>query len=267
MSLPVKGTQRVRHPLRLRVLEVAEVRAITPRMVRVALVGPDLEDFTSLAYDDHVKVFFPHPGKPVPVPVVSENGLAFPEGQRPPARDYTPRRFSAQALEIDFVLHGDGPASTWAAQARPGQMLAVGGPRGSFVVSNDFDWYLLAGDETALPAIGRRLEELPAGAKAIAVIEVADAAEEQAFALKADARITWLHRNGAEPGTTTLLADAIGALALPPGDGYCFVAAEANAAKAVRSLLVERFGHNPDWVKAAGYWQRLSADFDDGHAH
>ena len=93
-----------------------------------------------------------------------------PEGvERSPGRDYTPRRYDAgrNELVIDFALHDAGPATDWAAQAEPGQQLAVGGPRGSFVVPDDFDWYLFIGDETALPAIGRRLEELRAGARAI----------------------------------------------------------------------------------------------------
>ena len=79
-------------------------------------------------------------------------------------RDYTPRRYDLDTLEldIDFVLHGDGPASTWAEQAKPGQFLHIGGPRGSMIVPDIFDSYLLIGDETALPAIARRLEGLAA---------------------------------------------------------------------------------------------------------
>lgn len=96
-------------------------------------------------------------------------------------RDYTPRRFDLKTgeLDIDFVLHGDGPASTWAAQAQPGQTLHIGGPRGSMVVPDMFDSYLLIGDETALLAIARRLEELSANCRATVVVEVENAAEEQ----------------------------------------------------------------------------------------
>src|SRR5690606_11546792 len=104
----------------------------------------------------------------------------FPPGTRPEMRDYTPRFWNiAQGwIELDFVLHGDGPAASWAAAAAPGKTLVIGGSRGSLVIPMAFDWYLLAGEQTALPAIGRRIEELPAGAKVLALIEVDNAAEE-----------------------------------------------------------------------------------------
>jgi len=148
-----------------------------------------------------------------------------------------------------------GSALDWAAQARPGQFLGVGGPRGSFIVPDDFDWYLLAGDETALPAIGRRLEELPAGTRALVVVEVADAGEEQRFETRARLDLRWLHR-GAEPREKSLLQEAIAGLALTPGEGYAWVAAEAATAKAVRRHLVEDRGLNKNRVKAAAYWKR-----------
>jgi len=135
-------------------------------------------------------------------------------------------------------------------------LLGVGGPRGSFIVPDDFDWYLLAGDETALPAIGRRLEELPAGARAIVVVEVADAGEQQRLDTNARLETVWLDRGGVEPGAQPLLFDAIASLALPSGEGYAWVAAEAATAKAVRRHLVEERGLPKDRVKAAAYWKR-----------
>jgi NADPH-dependent ferric siderophore reductase len=114
---------------------------------------------------------------------------------------------------VDFVLHGDGPASSWAAQAEVGQKIVIGGPRGSMIIPDAFDWYLLAGDETALPAIGRRLEELPAAARAVAVIEVASKEEEQLLRTNAQAEIIWVHRNGAEAGNNDLLLRRIEQLA------------------------------------------------------
>ncbi len=171
--------QRVRHPLKMRLLQVLRTQLLSPQLLRVTLGGEDLADFTSGSFDDHIKVFFPAPGAERPVlPVVGPDGIVFPEGQpRPQARDYTPRRFDpvARELDIEFVLHGDGPASTWAAQARPGQYLGVGGPRGSFVIPTEFDWHLLIGDDTALPAIARRVEELGPDARVIVVAEVTSA--------------------------------------------------------------------------------------------
>jgi NADPH-dependent ferric siderophore reductase len=207
-----------------------------------------------------VKLFFPQPGQDKPIlPTPSPNGPVYPEGvARPAARDYTPRRYdgAAETLVVDFVLHGDGPATIWAAQARPGDFLGVGGPRGSFIVPDDFDWYLLAGDETALPAIGRRLEELPAGARVIVVAEVANAGEEQRFETRARVETHWLHRDGAEPGNRPPLQRTIAELSLPPGEGYAWVAAEAATAKALRRTLVDQRGLPKDRVKAAAYWKQ-----------
>jgi NADPH-dependent ferric siderophore reductase len=256
----VRTARRVRHETKMRLLQVREVGRLTPKMVRVVVGGEALAGFVSAAHDDHVKLFFPQPGHDMPVlPTPTPNGPVYPEGAvRPAARDYTPRRYdpAANTLTIDFVLHGEGPAATWAAQARPGQFLGVGGPRGSFIVPDDFDWYLLAGDETAVPAIGRRLQELPAGTRVIAVVEVADAGEEQKLDTRANLEMHWLHRTGAEAGNHLLLQRALTEFVLPPGEGYAWVAAEASAAKALRRYLVDQRGLPKDRVKAAAYWKQ-----------
>jgi NADPH-dependent ferric siderophore reductase len=252
--------RRVRHETRRRLLQVGDVRQLTPKMLRIVVGGDELQGFVSAAHDDHVKLFFPPPGQEKPaMPTHTPNGPVYPEGMpQPAARDYTPRRYdpAASALTIDFVLHGEGPATAWAAQARPGNFIGVGGPRGSFIVPDDFDWYLLAGDEAALPAIGRRLEELPAGTRAIVLAEVADADEEQHFDTRTKLEVHWLHRDGDRPGVRPLLHDAIAQLKLPSGDGYAWVAAEAATAKALRRLLVDERGLRKDRVKAAAYWRQ-----------
>ena len=259
----IRTARRVRHETKMRLLQVREVSRLTPKMVRIVVGGEALAGFVSAAHDDHVKLFFPQPGQDKPVlPTPTPNGPVYPEGApRPAARDYTPRRYDAAAntLTLDFVLHGEGPAATWAAQAQPGQFLGVGGPRGSFIVPDDFDWYLLAGDETAVPAIGRRLEELPAGTRVIVVVEVADAAEEQKLDTRARLKTHWLHRTGAAAGNHLLLQRALTELALPPGEGYSWVAAEASAAKALRRYLVDQRGLAKDRVKAAAYWKQGAA--------
>ncbi len=254
-------------PVKLRLLEVRRVTQLSPHMRRITVGGPELEGFQSPGADDHVKLFFAEPGQRMPsMPVLGPQGLTMPEGKpKPASRDYTPRRYDAARgeLDIDFVLHGAGPASSWAAQAKPGDFLGVGGPRGTFFVADDFDWYLLAGDASALPAIGRRLEELPAGARALVFIEVADASEEQRFDTKAQATITWLHRDGAEPGTTKLLEKALREVQLPPGDGFTWVAGEANTLKPIREHLTQERGLRKEWVKVTGYWKRGVGDHHD----
>jgi NADPH-dependent ferric siderophore reductase len=247
---------RVRHETKRRRLVVKDIRTLSPHMIRVTLGGDELAGFVSLGFDDHIKLFFPD--------AVSDerdvNG-----DPKPVSRDYTPRRHdvAANTLEIDFALHEAGPATQWAEQARPGDVLNIGGPRGSLVIPTGFDWHLLIGDDTALPAIGRRLAELPRNARAVVLAEVDGAADEIPFEHAADASITWVHRNGAETGSPHRLADALRALALPDGDYYAWVACESLTAKALRAQLVADIGANPKWVRAAGYWRRGTAAVHD----
>ncbi len=269
MTLINKSPQRIRHETRLRRLEVQAIKHITPLMLRVTLAGDELQGFTSPGYADHIKIFFPTAGSEPVLPILGPDGLTFPTDKpRPEMRDYTPRSYNAASntLDVDFVLHGDGPASSWAAQAEIGQKIVIGGPRGSMIIPDAFDWYLLAGDETALPAIGRRLEELPTTARALAVIEVAGKEAEQALRrTDAGAEIFWVHRNGAEAGNNDLLLQTIAQLNLPEGDCYAFIAGESSISRAVRSHLVEQRGFNGEWVKAAGYWLRGVADAHEPH--
>ncbi len=141
MGLQRHTTTRIRHELRRRMLTVASTELLTPRMRRFGFTSPDLHDFVSASHDDHVKLFFPAVGNDA-------------DGRQTCMRDFTPRRFdqSLGMLIIDFALHEAGPATRWATAAQIGDTLEIGGPRGSSVVPDDFDWYLLIGDETALPA-------------------------------------------------------------------------------------------------------------------
>ena len=260
-TLDPRALTRLRHETRMRLLEVVAVNDITPLMRRISLKG-DLTGFASPGHADHIKAFiFPKGVEPM-LGTIGERGAEFPEGKKPQMRDYTPRYFDVAAgtIDIDFVLHGDGPASGWAAQAQVGQKLVIGGPRGSIMVPNTYDWYFLAGDETALPALGRRIEELPAGAKVVAVIEIADAAEEQSFVTEADLSLHYVHRNGLPAGTQGPLLDAIKAMSFPKGDAYAYVAAESGVAKGIKAYLLEEKKFNPDYVRAPGYWLLGEAD-------
>ncbi|HTK01476.1 MAG TPA: siderophore-interacting protein [Bordetella sp.] len=260
MALLDLTIQRVRHELKMRLLQVVRTQLVSPQLLRVTLSGADLHGFVSASFDDHIKVFFPEPGQDKPVlPTVGPDGISMPPGvTRPAARDYTPRRYDADAgeLDIEFVLHGDGPASMWAAQARPGQFIGVGGPRGSFVVPTGFDWHLLIGDDTALPAIARRIQELPASARTIALIEIADAGAQIPLPQRDGLSVRWLHRDGAPAGDPALLEQAARQLELPRGEGYVWAAAESAAAKTVRRVMVEERGIAKARIRASSYWKR-----------
>jgi NADPH-dependent ferric siderophore reductase len=246
--------RRVRHEPRRRQLQVERVERIAAHMLRVTL-GSDLKGFLSLGFDDHVKLYFP--GEP-------------PAAGGEPAmvsRDYTPRRYdpAAETLDIEFVLHDAGPATRWAEQARPGQLLSIGGPRGSFIIPTDFDWHLLIGDDTGLPAIARRLGELPAGTRAVVLAEVDDPADRVTFDTAADLSVTWAYREGAEAGSSDVLARTLGTLSLPAGDYYAWVACESLIAKALRVQLIADHGANPKWMRAAGYWRRGAVAVHENH--
>ena len=249
-----RAPRRVRHEPRRRTLTIKQVEKIAAHMIRITLTG-DLAGFTSLGFDDHVKLFFP-------------DGTIIAEGApNMLGRDFTPRRYDAAAntLEIDFALHDAGPATRWAAQAKPGDTLALGGPRGSFIIPAAYDWHLLIGDETALPAIARRLAELPPGTRAVVVAEVDGPADEIALPTAANATVVWAHRNGAVPGAGDALAQALATLKMPAGDYYAWVACESLIAKALRRQLIADHGANPKWLRAAGYWRRGAVAVHEMH--
>lgn len=256
-TLAPRSVQRVRHPLKVRLVEVLRTRQISPHFVGITLGGESLHDFVSASFDDHVKLMLPPaPGAELVLPVQGPDGPVMPNGAlRPVMRDYTPRRFDGAAgeLDIEFALHGIGPAAEWAAQAAPGQRVGLGGPRGSFVVPVDYDWHLLIGDETALPAIARRLEELPAEARVIVLVETSDPADRRELFTRAQLQMTWLPKPAADASNG--LAAATERLSLPAGEGYAWAAGEASAIAAVRRVLTGPLGLDKDQVRAAAYWK------------
>ena len=259
-------SRRVRHPIVFRRVKVREVIDLTPHMRRVILAGPELEGFHSAAADDHIKVVFRNPDGEYVTPTIGPDGPEYPADKAPsPMRDYTPRHHDAAAgtLAVDFVVHGDGPASDWAERAEAGDDFVFGGPRGSFLPADDFDHYVLAGDETALPAIARWLEEMPAGRRATALIEIPGDADRQELSTQADAAITWLPRDGAAPEKSGLLEQALEKLA-PEGDAFWWIACESGRSRLMRKSLTDERGVSKDWIRATGYWKHADAEADAG---
>jgi len=251
-----QSIHRVSHEIKRRKLQVLRVTDLTPRMRRVTLHGPELTGFISLGTDDHVKLLFATTPEEQAALDNFVPGSNASDGPRPAMRDYTPRRYDVESgeLDIDFVLHGDGPAATWAAQAQAGQFLYIAGPRGSMIVPDMFDSYLLIGDETALPAIARRLEELAGNRRALVVVEIEDNAERQALASKAQVEVIWVVRGKQD------LLDVTRQLTLPEGDLYAWVATESALSRKVRRVLLDELKLNEAAVKAAGYWRVEGSD-------
>ncbi|MFF7708235.1 siderophore-interacting protein [Pseudomonas sp. NPDC007930] len=245
-----QAIHRVMHEIKRRRLEVLRVEQLTPRMRRITLGGPELAGFLSLGADDHIKLFFARNAEEEAALGSLVLGRDH-TGPKPAMRDYTPRRIDLERgeLDIDFVIHGDGPASTWAEHAKPGDHLHLGGPRSSLIVPDLFDSYLLIGDETALPAIARRLEELPAHREALVVVQIEDAAERQPLHSAASLQVVWVERHQAD------LAEVVKGLQLPAGELWAWVATEKGLARQLRALLLEHHSLADEQIKAAGYWR------------
>ena len=239
------------------VLRVATVTDATPSVRRVVLTGtPE----AVLAAGPTVSLLVPRVGEAAPRwPQVAKDGrIVWPDGAHGVSlRSYTARRQDPVAgeVEIDFVLHGDGPAASWAAAAVPGALLGVAG--GGSLGERPAGWLLLAGDETALPAISRILAAADAAALGVALIEVAGPEEEQPLHAPDGVAVRWLHRDGVVPGESTLLADAVAALDPPDAaDVFAWVGAESAAVRAVRADLRGRWGLGRAQHHAIGYWRR-----------
>lgn len=261
--------------------EVIRVVDVTPRMRRVTFGGEGAATYASdPTRVPNIKIAFPDPvtGE-FQLPWFDEHGrvqFATPEDKRL-VRTYTVRRLDPLTgeFDVDFVRHGDeGLASAWAERARPGSM--VGALGGGGVVAAEADWYLIVGDETALPAIGRMLEGLPAGAGGRALIEIADDDERQDLVTASDVEVEWLSRGGRAAGTTSLLTDAVADLELPTeGDPriFAWVGAESRVAVWMRRHLRETLGLDRKHTLVIGYWRRgtdettygLTADHDRDH--
>jgi NADPH-dependent ferric siderophore reductase len=249
-------------PARTGVAEVTEVALVTPAMARITLGGPALRDFFVEEPGEIVTLLWPAPGRDLVLPTA---GWRFPPGvaDAQHARNYTVRGWDPEtpALAIDFYLHGDaGLASRWATNVRAGDTIGFAGPRTHWTAAPRSDWSLLVADETGLPALAAILETLPAGHRAIAIVEVDDAGERQDLDSAAEVDVLWVHRDGRPPGTTSLLADAVAAVALPAGDGRAWGGGEALAMRHVRRHLREARGLPAEAVSVLGYWKHRTTD-------
>ena len=260
------NNRMVRHEIQRRELTVVRTEPLTAKMRRIVLSGEALRGFHSASPDDHIKLFFANADGEVVVPTMTPQGPKLPAGAAPsPMRDYTPRHHDAETgeLVIDFVLHGHGVASSWAAQAKPGDTLTVAGPRGSFVVADDYDYYVLIGDETALPAIGRWLEEMPNSARAQVFVEIADAGERQSLQSAADVHIHWLERNGVDAASSTRLEDALREFKPDHGDTFYWIATESRRARMMRKFIEGNLQVDPHSIRATGYWKAGANEDED----
>ncbi|MGA9870972.1 MAG: siderophore-interacting protein [Rhodococcus sp. (in: high G+C Gram-positive bacteria)] len=255
----------------VRTATVIDTSSLGSGMRRIVLGGPELRSFAaggfefpalrSEGFDDFVRLFFPvDDAGTMVLPAQHERTVEWPRDPRPVSRNYTVRSFDEETAELtlDFVAHDTGIASTWGRRCTRGDRIPLLGPVRSGHAPSDVEWVLLVGDETALPAIARYLEEAPVGAEVRVFVEVADAQHELPMPTEANAEVTWVHRNGAVSGTGVLLETAVRSAPWWEGSVFAWVAGESTALKGIRRYLREDRGLPPHMVEITGYWRRAA---------
>ena len=245
-----------REPPAFRSVAVRRVEELTPRMVRVTFSGEELEGLAVEHPAASVRLLLPSPGTTELVrPAWNGNEFLLPDGRRPLIRTFTPFRVDPEALELDLeiVVHGGGGASEWAAAARPGDPAAISGPGRGYAVDPEAPAFLLAGDETAIPAMAQLLDALPAAKAVQVLIEVAAPDARLALPDHPRSAVRWCDRPpGAAPGDT--LVAAVRDADLVPGTRV-WAAGEAAAVQRIRRHLFDERGVPRSQATVRGYWK------------
>lgn len=257
MATPI---EYIDFPVRIRELEVISTTKLSDTMIRLTVGGPGADGFESAIPDEHIKLIFPEPE-------TGELRLPTPDGDElnwprpiPTSREYTIRKYreAEREIDIDFVVHDSGLASDWVVAARPGDPVHVAGPPGGYRVADDYDRYLIVGDETALPAIARWIEEMPRDHRGWVYIEVPDAASEQPLDAPSGIEVQWLHNHGR---ASDLLERASRATDIPSGESlFVWLAGEAGSIKPLRRWVRGDLGIGKQHSSITGYWKRGLAD-------
>jgi NADPH-dependent ferric siderophore reductase len=216
-------------------METVEAADIGPRMRRIGLSGPALQDFSY------------QPGQDVM--------LVLSGGERPLCRRYTIRGFDAESrtLELNIVAHGvHGPGASWAASTEPGDRINGVGPRGKIFLNPDADWHLFLGDETAAPGYLHMLEALGEGVAGQAYLEVTSPSDELPSSVEG---VTWLYRGDVPAIQSSMLVDAMAAAELPSGRGHVYIAGEVQVVNAVVRAALAR-GLAAEQLSPKAYWGR-----------
>lgn len=253
-------TDRPRRPQRPQiVLEVIESIRLTPHLVRIIAGGPGISAVEDNGFTDaYTKMLFaPAEAGLTPPYDMEQLREQLPIEMLPSTRTYSIRRFDLDAgrIWVDFVTHGDeGLAGPWAANARPGDPVVLGGIGGGYAPDGTADWHLLVGDESAIPAIASAIEAMPADAAGVALLEVQDASEQIELVAPAGIDVRWLHRGDREAGTTSLLIDAVRDLEWVDGRVQVFAHGERGAMKQLRPHLTDERGLDRTQLSLSAYW-------------
>ncbi len=231
-------------------LEVTAREQLTPLVTRVVVGGDDLRGFEFAPGQDIMLA--------VPLDAGTTDGATI-------NRRYTIRRADPQAgtLDLDLVIHGNGPGARWATDAVVGSALTAVGPRGKVVPDADADWHLFVCDESGWAATAAMVESLPATGRAVVVADVAGEDEQQPLEAAAPVYFAWCNRDGGAPGRSDQVVAALDALTLPEGRGHAYLSAEFSVVRTVGAWLAEH-GFAPDDVSPKAYWRSGTANAAHG---
>lgn len=242
------------------VMEVVATEDLSPTFKRITFGGKDFDLFQdSEAVDKYVKLLLPRdPASGLTPPFdMDELRKTLPRDELPLRRTYTVHSvdYNAKTLKMDFVIHGaDGLAGPWAENAKVGDLLHFSGPGGKFQPEPEADWYLLAGDEAAIPAIGAALDAMPTKAVGHALIEVATEADEWNLTAPEGIEIMWLHRGGEFTPDTTVIEQAVKDLPWREGRVQAFIHGERETMKSLRVYLNDERGVDRADLSLSAYW-------------
>jgi NADPH-dependent ferric siderophore reductase len=240
-------------------VEVSRVEVLSPAMRRITLTGAELEGFAPAGPASYIKLIFPEPGQTEPT-------RPLPDGPRAVSmRTYTPLAVRPEVLEVDvdFVLHGEGPASTWAAQASVGQVLFLMGPGPGYALDAATPHHLLIADDSALPAVETILAALPADASAQVLLEVIATDEERPLHSPAQLDVHWLARGTDHRAAGLPTEKALRALPPIAADARIYLACEAAAMRRIRKLLTDELGVDRSRIVGRGYWKLDAVNHPD----
>ena len=255
MSEAAQGPENSVRPAPLDV-EVVRVERRAGGFVRVTFSGAALGGFVWPGPTSHLK-FFP----PQLTQYDSDAGAVG--ATRPLSRTYTPRSFdpATRELVVDFLLHGDGPAATWAANARAGDCAKLGVPRASYRPDPDAEWVLFCADDSSVPALATMLDEGLRSRTTVIVESSSEAADRPVLPIDELAAVIWVRTDPSRPGA--MLRDAIAEWNMPEGVGSVWVACEALAVRAIRQDLLGERGLSRDSVVTRGYWRKGATNHPD----
>ncbi|SFN06433.1 ferric-chelate reductase (NADPH) [Izhakiella capsodis] len=257
--------QRIHNELAFRLITVKDKVLLASSFYRLTFSGDMLTGFSSRGFDDHIKLFFPDAQSgALLMPTISDDGIVWPEGPRPAMRDYTPLTFDTQnnLLTLDFYIHDRGVASDWAATAKPGDTLLVGGPRASLQVPCGYREQIYICDETGLPAMQRRLNDLAASQTecTLSLYAFADASVGEAYLQTAlPLERHWLGSGLMHGEPLQNLLTVLQAQAPITEDYFIWMTGEGAAVKLLADKLLTTTSVDKDRVRAVAYWHAKTA--------